>query len=74
MTNPTITRPRSTNPYPTTVGPLDGARQADAGASVVTIGTFAAGQSGGGRYVAAAEAPQGSFASGQARLVTSRGH
>ena len=68
----TTTRPRTTTADPANVGPLDGARRADHGASVVTMGTFAAGQSGGGCYLAAVEAPQGSFASGQARLVTSR--
>jgi hypothetical protein len=68
----THTTPRHETMNPATVGPLDGARRADPGATVVMVGTFAAGQSGGGRYVAAAEAPQGSFASGQARLVTSR--
>ena len=33
--------------------------------SVATVGTFAAGQSADGRYVVAAEAPEGSFADGQ---------
>ena len=37
---------------------------ADADIDVVTVGTFAAGQSEQGRYVVAAEAPQGSFAEG----------
>ena len=35
-------------------------------ATVVPVGTFAAGQSEDGRYVAATAAPQGSFAAGQA--------
>jgi hypothetical protein len=35
-------------------------------ATVVPVGTFAAGQSEDGRYVAIAAAPQGSFAAGQA--------
>jgi hypothetical protein len=38
----------------------------DADLSVSTVGTFAAGQSDDGRYVVAAEAPQSSFAAGQA--------
>jgi hypothetical protein len=33
--------------------------------SVAKVGTFAAGQSADGRYVVAAEAPEGSFADGQ---------
>ena len=37
----------------------------DVEATVLTVGTFAAGQSAAGRFVAAAEARQGSFASGQ---------
>jgi hypothetical protein len=45
---------------------------ADAGhvdASVVPVGTFAAGQSTDGRHVAATTAPRGSFAVGQADEV-----
>jgi hypothetical protein len=34
--------------------------------TVVPVGTFAAGQSGDGRHVAATTAPHGSFAAGQA--------
>jgi hypothetical protein len=38
----------------------------DVDPTVLTFGTFAAGQSVAGRFVASAEARQGSFASGQA--------
>jgi hypothetical protein len=38
-------------------------------ASVVPVGTFAAGQSDDGRHVAATTAPQGTFAAGQADEV-----
>jgi hypothetical protein len=56
--NPTHAETPSTTPYRHLV-------RADADATVVTVGTFAAGQSTEGRYVAAAEACHGSFASGQ---------
>jgi hypothetical protein len=42
---------------------------AHADATVVPVGTFAAGQSADGRHVAATTAPQGSFAEGQADEV-----
>jgi hypothetical protein len=47
-------------------GVPDTAHDADTDMTLVTVGTFAAGQSAQGRYAVAAEAPQSSFATGQA--------
>ena len=51
---------------PAAAGPRIDADPVDVDATVVPVGTFAAGQSADGRYVAATAAPQGSFAEGQA--------
>jgi hypothetical protein len=57
---------RSQHPEPATARPRTGLDAIDADATVVPVGTFAAGQSEDGRYVAVTAAPQGSFADGQA--------
>jgi hypothetical protein len=57
-------RPRSTNRRAVTDGRHLEPVEVDA--TVVPVGTFAAGQSVDGRYVAVTAAPQGDFAEGQA--------
>jgi hypothetical protein len=68
MTNHIITpdsRSPSRDADAAPVVPQTAADHRDAEVSVATLGTFAAGQSADGRYVVAAEAPEGSFADGQ---------
>jgi len=48
------------------VSRVPGADAVDVDTTVLPVGTFAAGQSADGRYVAVTAAPQGGFAAGQA--------
>ncbi len=67
MTNRTNTsRSRTKDVEAAAAVPGTGDDAVSVDATVMPVGTFAAGQSADGRYVAVAAAPQGSFADGQA--------
>jgi hypothetical protein len=63
---PDTSRSRSQHADLATAVPHTDADAVNVDATVVPVGTFAAGQSEDGRYIAVTGAPQGSFAAGQA--------